>query len=287
MKAPAIEYVVPHSIDEALQCLAETDNARVLAGGQSLMAMLNMRYAFPDRLIDINRIADLAYIRDAGTAIDFGAMTRQREVEFSSLVAERLPILREAILNVGHRQTRNRGTVGGSICQLDPSAEIPTIAMAMDATVHIGSASGRRSVAMSEFPAGYMSPAIGPDEMVLGLSIVPWSPAHGSCFLEFARRHGDFAIVSAAVLVEFGGDGLVSRAAIALGGVGPAPLRMPRAEAALLATRADEASIEQAAAKCGEVDAASDAYVPAWYRKRLARVLSQKAIRGAVARAQR
>ncbi|ARP96120.1 FAD binding domain-containing protein [Bordetella genomosp. 13] len=287
MKAPAVDYIAPGTLDEALRCLADIDNARVLAGGQSLMAMLNMRFAFPDCLVDINRIPELAYIRDDGDAVQVGAMTRQRDVEFSDTVAARLPILREAILNVGHRQTRNRGTVGGSLCQLDPSAEIPTIAMALDAQVHIGSARGRRSVSMAEFPASYMTPALEPDEMALGVTFKPWDASHGSCFLEFSRRHGDFAIASCAALLQFGVDGRVARCSITLGGCAATPVRMPRAEAALMGTQATPKDIAAASELCGAVDASSDAYTPGWYRQRLARVLSARALDSAVRRATR
>lgn len=287
MKAPAVEYIAPHSLDEALSHLHHIDNARVLAGGQSLLAMLNMRFAFPDCLIDINRIPELSLIEEQSGAIYFGAMTRQREVEFSDLVHTRLPLLKEAILNVGHRQTRNRGTVGGSLCQLDPSAEIPTIAMAMDARIHIGSVAGRRELAMAAFPAGYMTPALEADEMVLGMSIQPWDPGHGACFLEFARRHGDFAIASSAVLLQFGEDGRVSRCSITIGGCAAAPMRMPKAEAALLGTPAAPKDQEHAAALCAEIEASTDAYVPGWYRQRLARVLTQRALTTAVNRATR
>lgn len=287
MKAPAVDYVAPRSLDEALQCLAGADNARVLAGGQSLMAMLNMRFAFPDCLVDINRIPELAYLRDEGDTIRIGAMTRQRDVEFSDLVRDRLPILREAILNVGHRQTRNRGTVGGSLCQLDPSAEIPTIAMALDAQIHVASAGGTRSLAMADFPAGYMTPAMEADEMLVGVSLQPWDPGHGWSFLEFSRRHGDFAIASAAVLLRFGADARVDRCSITLGGVSTAPVRMDQAEQALLGTKAEATDIERAAALCGTVEASSDAYVPGWYRQRLARVLAGRAITRALERATR
>jgi len=287
MKAPAVDYVAPRSLDEALQCLAGTDNARVLAGGQSLMAMLNMRFASPDCLVDINRTPERASLRDEGDTIRIGAMTRQRDVEFSDLVRDRLPILREAILNVGHRQTRNRGTVGGSLCQLDPSAEIPTIAMALDARIHVANAAGTRSLAMADFPAGYMTPALEADEMLVGVSMQPWDPGHGWSFLEFSRRHGDFAIASAAVLLRFGADARVDRCYITLGGVSTAPVRMGQAEQALLGTKAEAADIEQAAALCGAVEASSDAYVPGWYRQRLARVLSSRAITRALERATR
>lgn len=287
MKAPVVEYVRPASVAEALRYLNEIDNARVLAGGQSLVAMLNMRFAFPDCLVDINRLPDLSYIREVGDTIEFGAATRQRDVEFSDLVAKRLPIFREAILNVGHRQTRNRGTVGGSLCQLDPSAEIPTIATAMDAVITVASVRGERSIAMADFPAGYMTPALESDEMLVRVSFEPWDPSHGHGFQEFARRHGDFAIASCAGLLQFDAGGLVSRASVTLGGVASAPVRMPRVEEALLQTRATPQDLDHAAALCGEVEASTDSYVPGWYRQRLARVLSRRVLQMAVDRAKR
>lgn len=286
MKAPPFSHVAPRSLDEALRVLHEADNARVLAGGQSLVAMLNMRFAMPDLLVDIGRIPELAHITEVGPSIEIGTMTRQREVEFSPLVAERLPLLKEAILHVGHRQTRNRGTVGGSLCQLDPSAEIPTVAMAFDATVLAASVRGRREIRMADFPAGYMTPALEPDEMLLGLRLAPWAPHHGWAFEEYARRHGDFAIASAAVMLELR-LGVVERVSLTLGGVGPAPVRVAAAEAALLGTRAQAADLDAAAAHCAAVEASSDSYVPAWYRQHLARVLARRALEKALARAAR
>jgi carbon-monoxide dehydrogenase medium subunit len=287
MKAPAFAYVAPKTLDEALRALHEVENARVLAGGQSLMAMLNMRFAFPDCLVDINGIGELSYIRESGDAIEFGAMTRQRDVEFSELVARRLPILREAILHVGHRQTRNRGTIGGSLCHLDPSAETPTIAMAMDATLVAASVRGRREIRMADFPAGYMTPALEADEMLLAVVLKPWSARHGWAFEEYARRHGDFAIASAGVLLEFDAQDIVSRASVTLGGISSKPVRVLEAEQALLGTRADKADVERAATLCGQVDASTDSYVPGWYRRHLAKVLCARAATRAVARAER
>lgn len=287
MKAPIFEYLAPKTLGEALAHLRSGDNIRVLAGGQSLMAMLNMRFAFPDCLVDINRIDELSYIRERGSNIDIGALTRQRHVEFSELIEARIPLFKEAILNVGHRQTRNRGTVGGSLCQLDPSAEIPTIALAMDASVHVASVRGNRTIAMQDFPAGYMAPAIESDEMVVGISMQPWAKQHGYAFLEFARRHGDFAVVSVAAMILFGEDGLLEKVSITLGGVASAPVRMRNAEQALLQTRLTPADIAAAAAICGQIEASSDAYTPSWYRKKLATVLTQRALNIALERAER
>lgn len=287
MKPPVVGYHSPSSVDEALRLLAAHENARVLAGGQSLMAMLNMRFAFPDHLVDINGLHELGYIHENNGNVVIGALTRQRDVEFSPVIQARLPLLAEAILQVGHRQTRNRGTVGGSLCQLDPAAEIPTIAMAMDAVITVANQGGTRHIAMSDFPAGYMTPSMEPDELLTAISFTPWPAGHGSSFIEFARRHGDFAIVSAAALIAFDSAGTVARASITLGGVGSGPVRMHDAEAVLVGSRADDATLARASALCAAVDASSDAYVPAWYRQRLAGVLSRRALDSAISRAQR
>ncbi len=285
MKAPVFNYYAPETLAQALELLSTQDNARVLAGGQSLLAMLNMRFAFPDTLVDINQLPELAYIRheDDGR-IGVGAMTRQREVEFSELVADRLPLWKEAILNVGHRQTRNRGTVGGSLCQLDPSAEIPTVCMAMDAVLTVSSARGERAIPMAEFPAAYMTPSMEADELLTRVQVQPWPASHGWAFLEFSRRHGDFAIVSCAALLLLDEAGLVCRASITLGGVGAFPLRMTEAENTLLGTPAGPDDIARAAELCGQVDASSDSYVQSWYRQRLAKEYTARALRLALSR---
>ncbi|MGE8591393.1 MAG: FAD binding domain-containing protein [Alcaligenes sp.] len=284
MKAPVFNYHAPATLAQALELLSTQDNARVLAGGQSLLAMLNMRFAFPDTLVDINQLPELAYIREDEGGIGIGAMTRQREVEFSGLVAARLPLWKEAVLNVGHRQTRNRGTVGGSLCQLDPSAEIPTVCMAMDAVLTVSSVRGERAIPMAEFPAAYMTPSMQADELLTRVQVQPWPASHGWAFLEFSRRHGDFAIVSCAVLLLLDEDGLVSRASITLGGVGAFPLRMSQAEAALLGTPAGPEDIARAADLCGQVEASSDSYVQGWYRQRLAKEYTARALRLALSR---
>ncbi|HRL22040.1 MAG TPA: xanthine dehydrogenase family protein subunit M [Alcaligenes sp.] len=285
MKAPVFNYHAPQTLAQALELLSTQDNARVLAGGQSLLAMLNMRFAFPDALVDINPLTELAYIRpQEDDRIAIGAMTRQREVEFSELVAARLPLWKEAILNVGHRQTRNRGTVGGSLCQLDPSAEIPTVCMAMDAVLTVSSVRGERAIPMAQFPAAYMTPSMQADELLTQVQVQPWPTGHGWAFLEFSRRHGDFAIVSCAVLLVLDKAGLVARASITLGGVGAFPLRMTEAENTLLGTPAGPQDIARAAELCGQVEASSDSYVQGWYRQRLAKEYTARALRLALSR---
>lgn len=285
MKPPPFEYHRPRNVAEALRCLADHENARVLAGGQSLMAMLNLRIAYPEHLVDLGGIAELAYIREDGDEIAIGAMTAQRSIEFSELVARRLPLMAEAILSVGHRQTRNRGTIGGSLCHLDPSAELALMATVYSATIVVAGPGGVRRMPMSAFAAGYMSPAIEPGEIVTEIRFRPWSSGHGWGFTEIARRRGDFAIVAVAALVELTSDGRIGRAALALGGVAPIPLRVEAAETALAGGIPDDALFARATTACGAIEPLEDAHVAPWYRRRLAPVLAQRVIADACRRA--
>jgi carbon-monoxide dehydrogenase medium subunit len=285
MKAPPFRYHAPRTLEEALALATTLPSPRLLAGGQSLMPMLNFRLLAPEHVIDLNRVAGLSGISEAGGQIVFGAMTRQRDIEFSPLVKQRLPLLAEAMQWVGHRQTRNRGTIGGSLCHLDPSAEQPTVAMAMDAILAIAGPAGRRELPMRAFAADLMTPALEDGEILTEVRITPWSATHGWAFLEFARRHGDFAIVAVAVLLERDSDGHATRVSITLGGVAATATRVPEAEAALLGSTISADDIAAAAACCGQVAALGDPQVPAWYRQRLARTLCERAIPIAAARA--
>jgi CO/xanthine dehydrogenase FAD-binding subunit len=285
MKPPPFHYHDPRTLQDVLELLATEENAKLLAGGQSLMPMLNMRFVFPDHLIDLNRIAELSYIRENGGRIEIGAMTRQRELEFSALIAERCPLMAEALRQVGHRQTRNRGTLGGSLCHLDPAAELPTVAAAHEATLHIRSRRGARSLKMADFPAAYMTPAIDADEIVTAIEFEPWPKAHGYAFVEFARRHGDFAVVAAAVLLELARDGAVRRASVVLGGVAAGPLRCEAVEAMVTGSRGDSAVYRKAVQSCREIEAMEDVHASSAYRRHLAEVLTCRALETAFARA--
>ncbi|MBM3485117.1 MAG: xanthine dehydrogenase family protein subunit M [Alphaproteobacteria bacterium] len=285
MKPPPFKYHDPRTVAETVELLARNENAKILAGGQSLMPMLNMRYVQPDHVIDINRVEGLSYIREAGGRLEIGAMTRQREIEYADLVARRAPIVREAILNVGHRQTRNRGTLGGSLSHLDPAAELPLVSAALEATVHVQGPKGKRDIAMAEFPAGYMSPSIELDEMVIGVTLPVWPDGHGYGFVEFSRRHGDFAIVAAAVLLDVEAGGKIKRASVTVGGVGPSPVRCRDAEKALTGEKGAEAAFRAAAETCRTIDAMEDVYAPAWYRQHLATVMTRRAMVAAFGRA--
>src|SRR5436305_12379637 len=200
MKPPPFSYHDPRTVGDVVGLLGRLDNAKLLAGGQSLMPMLNMRFVLPDHVIDLNRVEGLSFIRDNDGALEIGAMTRQRELEFSDLVARRCPLMHEAIRLVGHRQTRNRGTLGGSLCHLDPSAELVSVAAALDAMVVVSGPNGQREIDFASFPVAYMTPAIEPNELLTAARFPHWPERHGYAFVEFARRQGDFALVSAAAV---------------------------------------------------------------------------------------
>ncbi len=278
MKPPAFSYHDPRSIADAVGLLASLDNAKLLAGGQSLMPMLNMRFVLPDHVIDLNRVDGLSYIREENGAIEIGAMTRQRDIEFSEVVRARCPLMHEAIAQVGHRQTRNRGTLGGSLCHLDPAAELVAVAATLDATVTVAGKDGPRSIAFADFPIAYMTPAVDPDELLVGARFPCWSKRHGSAFVEFSRRHGDFAIVSAAAIIEEDGAGKVTRASLTIGGIGPAPVRARDIERALIGEKIDDTRLRDLCEPLRKLDAMDDIHAPASYRRQLATVLSRRAL---------
>lgn len=250
------------------------------------MPMLNLRLAYPDHLVDLNGIEGLAYICEEGEELSIGAMTSQRTIEFSDVIKRRVPLMAEAILSVGHRQTRNRGTIGGSLCHLDPSAELPLVAAALDATVVVSSVGNVRLIAMADFGAGFMTPSIEADEIVTELRLKPWAQGHGWAFTEYSRRKGDFAVVAAAALLEFSRDRRIARAALALGGVAATPVRMRAAEQMLLGRAASPDLFKRVAALCADIDSLEDPHIPSWYRQRLACVLAQRVLETASRRAQ-
>jgi carbon-monoxide dehydrogenase medium subunit len=281
MKPPPFAYHDPRTLEEAITLLATLPNARPLAGGQSMMPMLNMRFAQPDHLVDLNRIAGLdAVTVGADGALTIGAMARQRVLEQHPEVARRCPLMVEALAQVGHRQTRNRGTIGGSLCHLDPAAELPLVAAAMEAVVRVAGPNGQRDIAFADFAQGYMTPGMEAEELLVSVRIPAQPAGAGHCFLEYARRHGDFAIASVAVLLVPDAAGGIAAARVALGGVGAVPIRWPEAEAALRGAP----DITRAVAATGSLEPMEDALVPAWYRRHLAGVLLGRAIATALSR---
>jgi len=284
MKPPPFSYHDPRTIADVVTLLGALPNAKLLAGGQSLMPMLNFRFVLPDHLIDLNRVEGLAGIRERDGALNIGAMTRQYEIEFSEAVRRRCPLMAEAIRLVGHRQTRNRGTLGGSLCHLDPSAELVSVAAAMDATLTVAGSKGTREIAFASFPVAYMTPALEPDELLTGARFPLWPDGHAHGFVEFARRHGDFAIVSAAALLTEDSAGRIARASLTIGGIGPAPLRARDAEQTLIGQNPSDALLRDAGESCRKLDAMDDVHGSASYRQHLAAALSRRALTQARAR---
>jgi len=278
MKLAPVIYHRANAFDEALHLLSDTPDAMVLAGGQSLMPMLNLRLAAPAHLIDINRLAELDHIREEGDVISMGAMTRQRTIEFSELVAAKLPLLALAIRHVGHRQTRNRGTLGGSLCNLDPAAELALVTCLYDGVMVVDKVGHSRCVTMSDFAIGFMSTALAAGELLSAVRLTPWPSNHGYGFHEFARRKGDWAVVSVGVLMTLDAAGKIDRVAIALGGIASTPLRRPLAEAQLLGATPKLDRLDAAAAMVDDIEVLDDANAPAWYRRQLARVLTRRAL---------
>ncbi|WP_373090156.1 xanthine dehydrogenase family protein subunit M [Sneathiella sp.] len=269
-----------------MDCLKNLENPRVIAGGQSLVPMLNFRLIEPDHLIDLSGITDLDYIKKSGEEISIGAMTTHRTVEFSEIIRTHLPLMSLAVLSVGHRQIRNRGTIGGSLCHLDPSAEMPLVSMALDAQLVITGVAGVRIVSIEDFCEDMLSPAIEPDEILSEIRFRPWQKGHGWAFTEYARRLGDFAIVAAAALLDFGEDGRISKASLTLGGVGPVPTRITEAEVELVGQRPSEELFARTAKYCAEIEPLDDPFVPGWYRQRLSVKFAQRVLREAWAQSQ-
>ena len=284
MKPPPFHYHDPKTVSEAVGLLAQLENAKLLAGGQSLMPMLNFRFVQPDHIIDLNRVEGLSYIREVEGALEIGAMTRQRDLEFSDTVRARWPIMHEALLQVGHRQTRNRGTIGGSLCHLDPAAELVSLATGYDATLTVVGPNGERELPFAEFPVAYMTPSIDLNELVVGVRFPQWAANHGYAFVEFSRRHGDFAITSAAVLIESDGAGRLSRVSVTIGGMGTAPVRAREVEQAIIGQVPTGELFRAACESCRKLEAIDDVHAPASYRQHLAAVLSRRALEKAHAR---
>jgi aerobic carbon-monoxide dehydrogenase medium subunit len=284
MKPPPFSYHDPKTVAEVIGLLSTLENAKLLAGGQSLMPMLNFRYVQPDHIVDLNRVEGLSYIRETAAGMEVGAMTRQRDIEFSDLIRARHPLMHEAIRQVGHRQTRNRGTLGGSLCHLDPSAELVSVAAALDATVTVAGPNGRREIAFADFPVAFMTPAIEPNELLTAVRFPVWPQGHGYAFIEFARRHGDFAIVSAAALLVEDGAGKIQRASMIIGGMGTVPIRAVELEQALIRQAPDDKLLREACETCRKLEAIDDVHAPASYRQHLAAVLSRRALEQARSR---
>ncbi|MBW2445935.1 MAG: xanthine dehydrogenase family protein subunit M [Deltaproteobacteria bacterium] len=289
MKPARFEYAAPDSLAEAISLLEQhaDDDVKILAGGQSLVPLLNMRMARPEFLIDLNRIAELQYIREEAGWLAIGAMTRKRAVEESELVRQRQPALLAATQLVGHPQIRNRGTVGGSMAHADPAAEYPALALLLGVELRVAGPGGERRIPAADFFHGYLATALEPTDVLTEVRIPVLDPGTGWSFLEVARRHGDFAMGGAGATVRLDASGKLSEVRIALFGVGAAALRLHDVERELVGEQPGEALFQDAGARAsqGLEDPLSDVHASAEYRRNLARVLTVRVLEEAVGRA--
>ena len=287
MKPAPFEYHAPATRAEALALLAEYGGeAKVLAGGQSLVPTMNFRLAQPGILVDLNGIADLFGIAAEADGLRIGAMTRQRTVERSAEVAWLAPLVAEAMPDIAHPQIRNRGTFGGSIAHNDPAAELPALMMALGARLRMQSATGERVLPAAEFFQGLFTTALEPEEMLVEI-LIPRLPARtGTAFAEVARRHGDYAMAGAAAVVTLADDGTVAAARLVYLAIGDGPVVASSAEALLVgATPTPEVIAAAAAAVDGDLAPPTDIHATEAYRRHLARVLAGRVLGRAVARA--
>jgi CO/xanthine dehydrogenase FAD-binding subunit len=286
MKPAAFDYVVAESVDAAVAALAATDgDAKILAGGQSLVPMLNFRLLRPSILVDINRIPDLAFIEERADAIAVGALTRHYRLETSPVIARHFPVVAEAMRHVAHLAIRNRGTLGGSLSHADPAAELPMIAVLLDAILHVVSPAGVRTVAARDFFLGALTVDLAPEEMVTRIIFPKLPAATGWGFAELARRSGDFALAAASVTLSLR-DGAVGEARIAVTGVDETPKRASEAEALLAGQTLTPDLIDAAtAAVRAGVNPPTDLHASSDYRRHLVGVLAGRALAAAWRRA--
>jgi carbon-monoxide dehydrogenase medium subunit len=291
MKPAPFDYHAPTSLEEVLDLLTEHgDEAKLLAGGQSLIPMLSMRLARPAQLIDLNGVADLAYISDSASnsadLLTIGATTRERAAERSALVSSRAPVLAQALPWVGHEAIRNRGTIGGSVAHADASAELPAVMAIAEATMVAQSSSGRRAIPAESFFLGHYSTALADDECLVEIQIPATAPDAGWSVEEVARRHGDFALVGVAAMVALRDEVTIRESRLCIFGVAGTPLRVPSVEAALAgASVSDETFASAAAEATGNLEPASDVHGSGAFRRRLAEVTVRKALATATRRA--
>jgi carbon-monoxide dehydrogenase medium subunit len=286
MKPCPFEYICPDSVEETVQTLASSDDAKLLAGGQSLIPMMNFRVVRPALLIDIGKLIELDYVRpQADGGLEIGALTRHRTLETSQTVASRYPILPEAMKHVAHLAIRTRGTLGGSLSHSDPATELPMLSLLLGASITAVSGRGRRVIAARNFFLGPLTNALGQDEMLRHISVPSLSPGTGWAFEEVNRRAGDFALACAGVLIERDGD-TVRSARIAMMGVGETPLLRDEAAAMMKGERATPALFEAVTHRaCEGLAPAQDLHASPDFRRHLAAVLTRRALHAAWHRA--
>jgi carbon-monoxide dehydrogenase medium subunit len=284
MKPPRFLYSAPHTLDEALSLLeGYGPDTKVLAGGQSLLPLLNMRLAGPTYLLDINAIGALDYIEARDDYLAIGALTRQRQVERSLLIRQKYPLLVDVVRHIGHMQIRNRGTIGGSIAHADPAAELPALLICLNGEVVVRSNSSERTIKAEEFFTGYLSTVLEPDELLTEVRF-PWlSPQTGWAFLEFARRSGDYALAGAVAVLTSSEEHHCAAAQIGYLGIAGAPVRAPAVESILIDSRLDDETLVAAADAATHLvsDELADVHATPAYRRALTAELTKRVLQTA------
>jgi carbon-monoxide dehydrogenase medium subunit len=284
MKLPPFDYACPTTLPEAIELLASHDDAKAIAGGQSLVPMLAFRLAQPSLLVDLRKLADLRGIRISDAGVTLGAMVRWRDIEDDERLETAHPLLKAAISHVAHYQIRNRGTVGGSIAHADPAAEMPGIAMTCDAEIAVVGKSGAHVIQAADFFQGALTTALTTDEIIVEIRLPAWPAGRRWGFQEFARRRGDFAMAAAAVFYDQDERGKARNAHVGVIGVGDRPLRLTAVEDLLNGESIDEATIAKAdAATSAAVEPQDDIHASAAYRRSLVGTMVERALTSAAA----
>jgi CO/xanthine dehydrogenase FAD-binding subunit len=287
MKPPKFSYLRPNNLPEALDMLAEYgDDAKIMSGGQSLIPLLNMRLSTPGYIIDIGRVEELKGIREEEDALVIGGMTRHVDIEKSTLVQEKCPLLTEGIRWVGHNQIRSRGTIGGSIAHADPSAELPCMLTALRGEIVIVSSEEELTLSPEEFFLSYLLTTLEPNQLIKEIRFPKIKKSAGYAFEEVARRHGDFALVEVAAVVELDNEGIIADAKIALGGANSVPFIPEDVEEFLIGKMPDDSTLKEAATlQLDDLDPEGDIHGSKEYRRYLSGVLLERALNKAIDRA--
>jgi carbon-monoxide dehydrogenase medium subunit len=288
MKPAPFEYHVPDSLEQALDLMSQhADDAKILAGGQSLVPAMNFRIAQPGMLIDLNRVAELSYVREEGTVIRIGAMSRERHVEFDPSIAKHLPLLHEAAPNIAHPQIRNRGTIGGSIVNADPAAELPVLMLALDARLKVMNVSGERWIDAKDFFIGMFTTAVEPDEILVEIELPFMTERTGWSFMEVAPRAGVYALMGVGAQVTLDEDGKCINAKLVYLNAGDGPVDAKDAAQSLVGEKLDDTLIEAAASMASEKEITpyGNVHTSPEFQTHLAKVLTRKTLKQALQRA--
>ena len=285
MKPAKFDYFAPDTLDEALELLAQHGpDAKALAGGQSLMPMMNLRLVRPAVIVDINRIGGLSGVSAADGTVTIGSLTRQRDLERSDAIRNAFPMMAAAISHIGHFQIRNRGTIGGSLAHADPAAELPAICTALDGELALADSNGTQTMAAAEFAVAPLITSLAPEQLLTEIRLPTLDDGWRWGFREVSRREGDFALVGSVAMLRTDGDGVCQEARITMFAVGDGPARMPAAEQSLVGRVVDDTARREAAALVSEaVTPGSDIHASSEYRKEVSAVMARRALEDACA----